>query len=237
MKRNILVVEDEKHIAEGVRLNLTLSGHEVSIADNGKKAIEMWEANQYDLIVLDLMLPILDGYQVLEIIRKKDERVPILILSAKDAARDKVKCFNSGVDDYLSKPFNLDEFLLRIDRLLIKKKWLEEGSSTTQDKSFEDDEFSFGNVRVDFKNSMAHVLENSIELTSQELKLLHVFISNEGEPLSRKQLLELAWGYEGNISTRTVDNFLVRFRRYFEEDSKNPKHFLSRRSVGYVFKK
>jgi len=234
--KKILIVEDEKHLAEGLKLNLKLQGHNVEHAEDGIEALKMWRSWKPDLVLLDIMLPGIDGIKVLEEIRKVDEKIPILILSAKDASRDKVKALNKGVDDYLAKPFDLDELLLRVDRLLEKASWYkDETKSDNVVEMFVGVDFSFSNITIEFKKMIATVGEKKIQLTEQEVKLLQVFISHIGEPLSRKELLETAWGLDGETSTRTVDNFIVRFRKYFEVDPKNPVYFKSLRSVGYIF--
>ena len=230
-KKKILVVDDEPHIAEGVKLNLELQGHNVEVAENGIKGIELWKSWKPDLIVLDLMMPGVDGYSVLDRIREEDERLPILVLSAKDAARDKVKCLAGGVDDYLSKPFNLDEFLLRVDRLLTRANWSAQSGIVS---NFEEI-FTFGPNSINFVTNKASRLGEEFQLTAQEVKIIKIFIKNVGTPLSRTDLLKEGWGYSEDVSSRTVDNFIVRLRKYFEEDPKNPVYFKSLRSVGYVF--
>ena len=238
MGSKILIIEDELHIAEGLKLNLSLQGHDVVMAHNGLDGLNLWKAESPELIVLDLMMPGLDGFQVLKQVREEDERVPILILSAKDQARDKVKCLKGGVDDYLSKPFNLDEFLLRVERLLTRSSWTDKRDPDELldlDKSFTEKEYSFGPNRIDFVLCKGFNKDGEFQLTSQEIRLLKLFIIKKNIPLTRKELLEIGWGYSQETSTRTVDNFIVRFRKYFEEDPKEPKFFKSMRSVGYLF--
>lgn len=238
MSSKILIIEDEIHIAEGLRLNLSLQGHNIVLAHNGLEGLKLWKSEKPDLIVLDLMMPALDGFQVLKQIRVIDQRVPVLILSARDQAKDKVKCLKDGADDYLSKPFNLDEFLLRVDRLITRSSWTEKSDPDELldlDKEFKETEYSFGPNRIDFVLCKGFNNEGEFQLTSQEIRLLKLFIIKKGIPLTRKELLEIGWGYSQETSTRTVDNFLVRFRKYFEEDPKDPKYFKSMRSVGYIF--
>lgn len=238
MSSKILIIEDEIHIAEGLKLNLSLQGHKITLAHNGLEGLKLWEEVDPDLIVLDLMMPALDGFQVLKKIRAIDEKVPILILSARDQAKDKVKCLKDGVDDYLSKPFNLDEFLLRVDRLLTRSSWTEKSDPDELldlDKEFKETEYCFGPNKIDFILCKGFNTEGEFQLTSQEIRLLKLFIIKKGIPLTRKELLEIGWGYSQETSTRTVDNFLVRFRKYFELDPKEPKYFKSMRSVGYLF--
>jgi len=231
--KRILVVEDEHHIAEGLRLNLQLQGYEVLIAETGTAGLSAWKQWEPDLIVLDIMLPGIDGISVLKSIRLEDERLPVLILSAKNSAEDRVKGLILGVDDYLSKPFNLDEFLLRVERLLKRNSWVKEESKPEVERLT--DSYVFGDNKIEFGKSLAVCKGKQITLTEQEIRLLRLFIANRGRALSRGEILELAWGFSKSLTTRTVDNFVVRFRKYFEVDPKNPVYFKSRRSVGYVF--
>lgn len=232
-KKRILIIEDDKHIAAGLELNLSLQGYEVAIAPDGVSGLQQWITMQPHLIVLDVMLPGIDGFSVLRHIRLEDERLPILILSAKGALEDRIRGLTYGVDDYLPKPFNLDELLLRVERLLTRVSWAGEAARMREDSL--NDTYVFGGNRIDFTTATADCRTGSITLTEQELKLLKLFIANRGKPLSRKQILEIGWGYTGIIATRTVDNFIVRLRRYFEADPRRPVYFKSMRSVGYVF--
>lgn len=235
-KLRILIIEDDAHIAEALKLNLSLQGYEAAIAGNGMQGLRMWKEYNPQLIVLDIMLPGLDGLAVLRHIRLEDERLPVLILSAKGAPDDRIKGFSCGVDDYLAKPFNLDEFLLRIERLLTRASWNRERSAGAgQEEEAETKKYAFGGNSVDFTTLTAECRSGTIRLTEQEARLLRVFIAHRGKPLSRKALLELGWGYSGVTSTRTVDNFIVRLRKYFEDDPQNPVYFRSLRSIGYIF--
>jgi len=235
-KKRILVVEDEKHIAEGLRLNLSLQGYDVLVAPDGVKALQQLKKFYPDLVVLDIMLPGIDGYSVLRSIRVENDRLPVLILSAKGAPDDKVKGFSFGTDDYLVKPFDLEEFLLRVKRLLTRVAWnVDPDNDDEGKKSSIPKTYVFGDNEIDFKTSVARRKDTSISLTEQEVRLLKLFIQNRGKPLSRNRLLEIGWGYTGRTETRTVDNFIVRFRKYFEDDPKMPRYFKSIRSVGYVF--
>jgi DNA-binding response OmpR family regulator len=228
----ILVIEDEEHIAEGLKLNLSLQGHDVQIAANGVLGLKAWREWGPDLIVLDIMMPELDGFGVLKEIRPYDERLPILILSARSEVQAKIKALERGVDDYLEKPFDLDEFLLRVKRLLKKREWIKENEASEHHLK----EFSFGPNHIDFIQGLAQTREGEVKLTVQELKLLKLFFLSPNTPLNRHDLLKKAWGYDHKVNTRTLDNFMVRFRKYFEEDPKHPEHFQSVRGVGYVFK-
>ena len=234
-KKRIVLIEDDAHIAEGIALNLTLEGYEVKVAGNGIEGLKVWKEWCPHLIVLDLMLPGMDGMEVLKNIRLEDERLPILILSAKGDSSDKIAGFVDGVDDYMTKPFNLEEFLLRIKRLLTREQWQQEQAAFPASQLTEQKPYSFGPNQIDFTTGLAQCRSGTIQLTEQEIKLLKLFIVNKGKPLSRSRLLEIGWGYSKGTSTRTVDNYIVRLRRYFEEDAKNPVYFKSRRSLGYVF--
>ena len=236
-KKRILVIEDEAHIADGIRLNLSIQGFEVKIAPDGIAGLELWRSWKPDLIILDIMLPMIDGFSILKTIRKEDEKIPVLILSARGDTKDKVKGLKYGVDDYLSKPFDLEEFLLRVERLLKKKTWYkdENKNNNLEYKTFDGDTYSFGSNHIDFITFKADCAAGQIVLTEQEIILLKLFIANKGKPLSREMLLTAGWGYSKDTTTRTVDNFIVRFRKYFEKTPKEPVYFISRRSVGYVF--
>ncbi len=235
-KKRILVVEDEQHIAEGLKLNLSLQGYDVKIAATGILGLQDWKEWQPDLIVLDIMLPGIDGLSVLQNIRLEDERIPILILSAKAGTDDKIKGLQFGVDDYLGKPFDLEEFLLRVERLLTRVSWRSEEKKQAQASLTTLPQiYTFGGNQIDFNTSTALCKVGKINLTKLEVKLLKLFFSNQSKPLSRRKLLEIGWGYTRGTSTRTVDNFIVRFRKYFEENPKKPVYFKSLRSVGYVF--
>lgn len=235
-QKRILIIEDDEHIARGLKLNLSLQGYEVSIAGEGTTGLRMWKEWNPHLIVLDIMLPGLDGLSVLRHIRIEDERLPVLILSAKSGYDDKVRGFSYGVDDYLAKPFDLEEFLLRIERLMKRSSWSHGGTESygLEARGLKN-AYVFGNNAIDFGTMTAQGARGTIHLTDQEVRLLKIFIVNRGKPLSRKVLLEVGWGYTGETTTRTVDNFIVRLRKYFEKDPENPVYFKSVRSIGYIF--
>ena len=232
-KKRILIIEDDAHIAEGLRLNLSLKGYNVKISPDGVSGIRDWNEWKPEMIILDIMLPGIDGLTVLRNIRLEDERLPILILSARGEIEDRIRGLSWGVDDYLAKPFNLDEFLLRVDRLLKRSSWKREegvpGGSSLRSI------YKFGKNVIDFEKFTAVCSCGKVTLTEQEMKLLRLFILNRGKPLSRSELLEMGWGYTGATPTRTVDNFIVRFRKYFEDNPHEPVFFKSLRSVGYIF--
>jgi len=219
-----------------MKLNLSLRGYDVSIAADGISGLKAWKEMAPDLIVLDIMLPHIDGLSVLKSIRLDDERIPILIVSAKGEPDDRIRGLKHGVDDYLAKPFNLDEFLLRIERLLTKTSWYnDEHAKSTKAGDYLSGTYSFGGNLVNLETGEALCKAGSVTLTEQEIKLLKLFIANKGKALSRQTLLQVCWGYTRETATRTLDNFIVRFRRYFEDNPQEPVFFKSRRSVGYIF--
>lgn len=231
----ILVVEDERHIAEGLKLNLELAGHEVKLAANGKIGLELWKTFKPELVILDIMMPEVDGHGVLQKIRSVDLRLPILILSAKNASVDKVKAFRGGVDDYLGKPFSLEELMLRVERLLLRSSWSEDETSGNKGDEVKLSKYAFGPHEVDLIRMKAMTPAGEVDLTEHEVKLLELFFHHPDRPLKREEILEAVWGYGEMVNTRTLDNFMVRFRKYFEESPKKPKFFCSVRGVGYLF--
>ncbi|MBN2569572.1 MAG: response regulator transcription factor [Deltaproteobacteria bacterium] len=219
-----------------MKLNLSLRGYDVSIAADGISGLKAWKEMAPDLIVLDIMLPHIDGISVLQSIRLDNERIPILIVSAKGEPDDRIKGFRHGVDDYLAKPFNLDEFLLRIERLLTRTSWYDdERAKIKKAGDYLSGTYSFGGNVINLDTGAALCKAGSVTLTEQEIKLLKLFIANKGKSLSRQTLLQVCWGYTRETATRTLDNFIVRFRRYFEDNPQEPVFFKSRRSVGYIF--
>jgi two-component system alkaline phosphatase synthesis response regulator PhoP len=227
MNKRILLVEDEESLQETIKLNLELEGYEVSAVNNGKTALEEFARKRFDLVILDVMLPEVDGFTICQTIRLENTKVPILFLTAKSSAEDRIFGLKIGGDDYLTKPFNLDEFLLRVQALLKR------GANET-DKAV--DTFEFGNCSIDFNAFTIRDLEgNEHQLSKREMKLLRLFVERRNEVLSRETILETVWGYDVFPSTRTIDNYILAFRKYFEKDPKDPQHFLSVRSVGYKF--
>lgn len=235
-KKRILIVEDESHIAEGLKLNLMLHGYDVLVTEDGVSALQEWKRWQPDLIVLDIMLPGIDGFSVLQSMRLVDEKIPVLILSAKSDVENKIKGLSYGVDDYITKPFHLEEFILRVERLLKRVSWAH-GQKDSEESLHASIPrvYTFGGNRIDFETSTAQCKAGNIRLTEQEVRLLKLFISQRGKPLSRSKILEISWGYTAKMTTRTVDNFIVRFRKYFEDNPHKPVFFKSLRSLGYVF--
>ncbi len=229
MKKKLLIVEDEKHIAIGLVANFELLGYEVHLVEDGSKVLEAYREFKPDIMILDLMLPGLSGFEVLAQIRKTETNLPILVLSAKNSEKSRIRSLVEGSDDFLAKPFSLDELILRVERLL---KWTESTTKIAEKPTY----FAINSHTVDLGSGEVTGTNASFYLTEQELRLFQVFIENDGKILSREQLLEQAWGYSKGIETRTVDNFIVRLRKYFEIDPKNPKHFINKRARGYLFK-
>jgi|TARA_B110000261_G_scaffold126414_1_gene141199 two-component system alkaline phosphatase synthesis response regulator PhoP len=230
MDKRILLVEDEEHLVDVMKLNLELEGYAVKIAEDGVEALDLWQSQRFDLILLDVMLPNVDGLTVCETIRLKDEEVPILILSARGGNSDKVLGLKAGADDYLLKPFNLEELLLRIS-ILIKK-----ADKLRTNRSSLDTEFKFGTNLINFTTfDYNGVKEQKGQLSARETHLLKLLIERKNEVVSRDLILELIWGVDVYPSTRTIDNYLLNFRKYFEEDPKNPMFFHSVRGIGYKF--
>lgn len=227
-KPSILLVEDEENLHEALKLNLELDGFDVTSAYDGVSALNAVQAEYFDLIILDVMLPEMDGINVTETIRLGNNEVPILILSAKNTSADRVLGLKKGADDYLTKPFNLEELLLRVHKLIDKNKKL-------LDKSTVGDTYSFGGNSIDFKAQEATGKNGKISLSKKETMLLKLLIENKNEVVPREKILQAVWGYNVYPTTRTIDNFILSFRKYFEEDSRNPKYFHSVRGVGYKY--
>ena len=227
--RSILLVEDEENLHEALRLNLELEGYEVTSAYDGAKALKAIEEEYFDLVILDVMLPGLDGIDVVETIRVQQNDVPVLMLSAKDTGADRVLGLKKGADDYMTKPFNLEELLLRIRNLIRKSRKMQQNETTG-------DHFSFGRNKIDFKALVATNAEGKkIQLSKKEVMLLKLLVENRNEVVTREKILQAVWGYNVYPTTRTIDNFILNFRKYFETDSRNPRFFQSVRGVGYKF--
>ena len=231
-KARLLVVEDDHDIGTMLKIYFEAKGFEVNHASHGSDALEKTRQGMPNLIILDIMLPGIDGLSILQSIRLEDERLPILILSAKGDPDDRIKGLAFGVDDYLAKPFNLEELLLRIERLLKRGGWNQDNDLSSGPTL---EHYHFGDNHIDFTTNTAQCSLGDISLTEQESKVLKLFIANRGKPLSREKLLQIGWGYSRKTTTRTVDNFIVRFRKYFEPDPKAPIYFKSLRSIGYLF--
>jgi two-component system, OmpR family, alkaline phosphatase synthesis response regulator PhoP len=222
----ILLVEDEEHIRDVIKMNLELDDYEVVSADNGRDAFKYFKGQHFDLIILDVMLPEVDGFQLCEQIRLENLDVPIMFLTAKDASVDRIMGLKKGADDYLTKPFNLEELLLRVQNLLKR---------TSKDPADTPDIVEFGGNRINFVTFEAENATEVFNLTKKEAMLLKLLIDRKNEVVSRQQILQAVWGYDVYPSTRTIDNFILSFRKKFEQDPKHPTFFLSVRGVGYKY--
>jgi DNA-binding response OmpR family regulator len=228
----ILVVEDEAHLAEGLAFNLEAEGHHVEIAGDGRSAVARLAdgGSLFDLVILDLMLPEMSGFEVARRTRASGNYVPILILTAKDDSSDVVRGIEEGADDYLTKPFKLDELLVRARALLRRRRW--DGATAEEDGLRE---FRFGDVTVHFDRFEVETPGETIRLTTREIGLLRAMIEREGEAVPRGELLETVWGLRPDTKTRVVDSFIARLRRYVEKDPSRPRHIVSVRGHGYRF--
>lgn len=224
----ILLVEDEETLAVGLEYNLKIEGYQVNWAPDGRKALEFFETGHYDLIILDIMLPYFDGFEVARLIRKKSPQIPILILTARTTAVDRIEGLKIGADDYMTKPFHLPELLLRIKGMLRRKQWYREVIAVQP-------VFRFGENEINFENLTALAGKKQVELTALEAILLKYLIENKGRVVSRQELLENVWQIHADVETRTIDNFMVRLRKYFESDPANPRFIKSVRGAGYIF--
>jgi DNA-binding response OmpR family regulator len=231
----ILVVEDESHIAEGLRFNLEAEGHQVEIAGDGEDALDrLLVKNQpFDLILLDVMLPGKNGFTVAHELRQRQNFVPILMLTARGRPEDVLKGFESGADDYLPKPFNLDILVARVGGLLRRKNWLQSATEPTQPSPADD--FTFAGKTIDFQKLQLHNGKQVFQLTLMETELLRYLIRNGGRPVPRREILEQVWNLKEDTDTRAIDNFIVRLRRYIETDPTKPKHLITVRGLGYQF--
>lgn len=222
----ILLVEDEESISNLIKINLELDNYAVVACGNGKKAVEVFKNERFDLIILDIMLPGLSGIEVCQQIRLTDSSIPILMLSARSQPEDRIKGLKKGADDYLTKPFVLEELLLRIEKLLQRSK---------EEIKSEMEAYDFGSNKVDFNTFEAQGPKGNFVLTKKEVMLLRLLIERKNQVVSRKEILQAVWGYDVIPSTRTIDNFILVLRKNFEEDPSHPKHFISVRGVGYKF--
>jgi two-component system, OmpR family, alkaline phosphatase synthesis response regulator PhoP len=230
MSSRILLVEDEENLQRTIKLNLELEGFQVTACGNGREAISLFRSAWYDLVILDVMLPEVDGFTICQTIRLENANVPVLFLTAKGAGEDRVKGLRSGGDDYLTKPFNLEEFLLRVQNLLKRTR---RGNDVRKPAS---ETVSFGENRVDFTTyEISGENGKTQTLGKREILLLKLLIEREGEVVSREEILRTVWGVDVYPTTRTIDNYILSFRKYFEKNPKEPKHFHSVRGVGYKF--
>jgi DNA-binding response OmpR family regulator len=248
----VLVVEDEAHLAQGLRFNLQAEGHAVEVAGDGETALErlVEKRERFDAVVLDVMLPGKSGFDVASLLREKKNYVPILMLTARGRPEDVLQGFAAGADDYLPKPFELAILIARLESLLRRSVWMKDakpagtGSDTDGDKTrpapFGErksggDTFNFSGKIIDFEELELRSLGNTIHLTVMEAEFLRYLVQSEGRVVSRKAILEDVWGLREDTDTRAIDNFVVRLRRYIEEDPSRPRHLQTVRGVGYRF--
>ena len=226
-KSKILLVEDEESIAEVVSFNLELEGYAISWVSDGRDVLQTFGEETYDLVILDVMLPGIDGYELCKQIRSKDVNVPILFLTARSTPDDIVHGLRIGGDDYLVKPFNLEEFLLRVSKLLLRAG---KGKDTVLSSSY-----SIGAGTINFDSYQGTSESGEVEdFSLNELAVLRMLIENKNTALSRVDIINRIWGPDAPTSNRTIDNFILKFRKHFEPDAKNPTHFKSVRGVGYM---
>ena len=233
----ILVVEDERHLAEGLRFNLQAEGYQVEVAETGEAALELLAADSpaFDVLVLDVMLPGKDGFAVVSELRQAGRFVPTLMLTARGHPDDVLRGFAAGADDYLAKPFELAILIARIRGLLRRHDWLRASQTGAAGSAAPRDAFTFEGKSVSFDLLELRVRGQVLRLTLMEANLLRYLIRHEGRPVSRKEMLAAVWDLDGDTDTRAIDNFIVRLRRYIEDDPASPRHLLTVRGVGYRF--
>ncbi|HWR16630.1 MAG TPA: response regulator transcription factor [Terriglobales bacterium] len=239
----ILIVEDEAHLAQGLRFNLEAEGYSVVITDTGEQALS-WLLNQhdtFDALVLDVMLPGKDGFTVAKELRIARNYIPLLMLTARSRPEDVLRGFESGADDYLPKPFNLQILIARIDSLLRRKQWVaaqpptEAKDTTAKQDDARDDTFTFDGKVIDFKRLQLVSGKKTYQLTLMETELFRYLIQNNGRPVTRKEILENVWNLKEDTDTRAIDNFIVRLRRYIEPEPAKPRYVTTVRGLGYQF--
>jgi len=230
MKRTetILLVEDEQSLARGLEYNLSSEGYSVTLAIDGKEALNIIQSKRFDLVVLDIMLPYVDGFDIARHIRVNDKKAPILFLTARGGVHDRIKGLELGADDYMTKPFHLEELLLKIKGMLKRKSWYRESSGQAPI-------YKFGNNEINFDSLNGRNKNGNFQLTLHEAMLLRYLIEHKEVVVSRKELLDNVWNINSDIETRTVDNFIARLRKYFEADPEKPQFIKSIRGIGYLF--
>ena len=227
-RNKILLVEDDPHLAKGLRFNLEREGYEVSLVDNGVSALDLLREEDFDLLILDLMLPTMGGLDVARQIRETNMRFPILMLTAKSTKKDKEIGFEAGADDYLTKPFHLPELLLRVKGILRRWEWY-------KDPVHDQEIFRFGEMWINFGTGKANGVDGEFYLTTKEVLVMKLLVVKKGDVVTREELLEKVWGYDPETETRTVDNFISRLRKYFEKKPQEPRHIITVREKGYQF--
>ena len=232
----ILVVEDERHLADGLRYNLEAEQHDVDLVDNGEEALErLAEPGRYDLVILDLMLPGIDGFGVVAELRRTGRFVPILMLTARGRSEDVLRGFETGADDYLPKPFELPILISRVRGLLRRHEWFRLEAAAPPTAAPVASRFLFRGKSIDFEQLEVRVGDKRMPLTLMEAALLRYLVQHEGRPVPRAAILEKVWGVRQDTDTRAIDNFIVRLRRYIEDEPTSPRHLQTIRGVGYRF--
>lgn len=225
MKRRILVVEDDAHLADGLRINLDLEGYEPVMAGSAEQGLEIWKSGGCELILLDVMLPGMDGFEMCRLIRQEGDRVPILFLTARSAGQDRIHGLDQGGDDYITKPFDLQELLARIKSIFRRQDWF---------RSREPEQvLRVGRAEVDLRKYRAQTAEGVVELKEKEVMILRLLAEHAGEPVDRETILDRVWGFGAYPTTRTVDNFILSLRKIIEEDPRKPRIILTVHGVGY----
>ncbi|MEP7270268.1 MAG: response regulator transcription factor [Acidobacteriota bacterium] len=230
----ILIVEDEQHLAEGLKFNLEAEGYTTDIASDGDSALKLLlsSGSRYDAVLLDVMLPDKDGFAVASELRQAGQFVPIMMLTARGRREDVLRGFDAGADDYLAKPFELTILLARLRGLLRRRQWLEQAGRRQPDLTTQ---FSFAGRTIDFETLEVRIGDRAIKLTHMEGEILRYLIANVGKVVSRQAMLTAVWGLREDTDTRAIDNFIVRLRRYLEDEPADPRHLLTVRGVGYRF--
>ncbi len=227
----LLIIEDEKHLAEGLRFNLEAEGYEATAVGDGEAGLASAGEGGYSAIVLDVMLPGIDGFEVARTLRERHDYTPILMLTALGRPDDVIRGFESGADDYLPKPFDLNVFVARVKGLLRRSQW----AKRAEEVAPASDVANINGREIDFEKLELRTADEVINLTLMEMKLLRFLMDNRGRPVSRKEILEDVWGLQHDTDTRAIDNFIVRLRRYLEDEPNNPQILLTVRGVGYRF--
>lgn len=234
----VLVVEDEQHLADGLRYNLEAAGYEVGVVESGEAALDLIVAKQiaFNVVVLDVMLPGIDGFTVMAEMRRAGQFVPTLMLTARGQAEDVLRGFEAGADDYLAKPFDLAILMARIKGLLRRSDWVKDAARSAPAPPADSLEtYTFGDKSVHFGQLELRVREQVFPLTLMEANLLRYLIRHEGQTVSRRNMLAEVWGLHEDTDTRAIDNFIVRLRRYIEDDARKPRHLVTVRALGYRF--
>lgn len=232
----ILIVEDESHLAEGLRFNLEADGYDVEVVDTGEAALTRLHLPiPVDLVLLDVMLPGIDGFAVVSEWRRTGQFVPVLMLTARGRPEDVLNGFQAGADDYLPKPFELPILLARVQGLLRRREWFQRTPAQAPAQPAAQSRYTFNGRVIDFEQLTVQMGEQVLALTLMEASLLRYLVEHEGKPVSRKTILEKVWGVHEDTDTRAIDNFIVRLRRYLEDEPANPRHVQTVRGIGYRF--